>query len=84
MAGQCRTTAAGAVQARHAFSSGAVGISENLWLETAPPPGASVATTNAATKRRRSLGDDAQNRLATLLTACALAGDGRCDSPQQT
>ena len=61
-----------------------MGVSENLQLETTPPPGASVATTDAQTKRSRNLGDDAQNRLATVFTACALAGDGRYDSPQQT
>ena len=59
-----------------------MGVSENLRMETTPPPGTSVPMTDAQTKRSRNLGDDAQNRLATVFTACALAENGRYDSPQ--
>ena len=81
MVGEWCTKAAGAVQTRHTVSPGAVGLRENLRMGATPSPRAAVTTTNAQTQRHRSLGDDAENRLATLFTAGALV-IRRCDSPQ--
>ena len=82
MVGQRCTTLAGAVQTRHATSSGAVGLSENIRVETTTSPRASVTASNAQGQRCRSLGNDAQVRLAALLTAGALKIRND-DSPQK-
>ena len=82
--GQWRSTTAGAVQTRHTLGARAVGVSEDLPLGTTPSPGASDTQANAQAKRPRSLGNNAQNRLATVLTAGALgAFKARCDFPQK-
>ena len=82
--GQWRSTTAGAVQTRHTFVAGAVGLSEDLPLGTTPPPGASDTQANAQAKRPRSLGNNAQDRLATVFTAGALGAlKARCDFPQK-
>ena len=72
MACQWCTTTTGAVQTRYALISRAVGISEDLQLETTSPSGASITTTDAQTQRHRSLGDHAQGRVATVFTTSAL------------
>ena len=82
MVGEWGTTAAGAVQARHTINSGTVGFPENLRMGSTPSPRASVTTANAEAHCDRSVGNDAQDRLATLLTTGAL-GAGRYDSPQE-
>ena len=82
MVGERRTEAAGAVQTRHAIGPGAVGLRENLWMGATPSPRAPVTTANAQAQRHRSLGDDVEDRLATLFTAGALE-IRRCDSPQK-
>ena len=82
MVGEWGTTAAGAVQARHTINSGTVGFPENLRMGSTPSPRASVTTANAEARGDRSVGNDAQERLATLLTTSAL-GTGRYDSPQE-
>jgi len=80
--GERCTKAAGAVQARHAIGPGAVGLRENVRMGATASARAPVTTTNAQTQRHRSLGDDAEDRLATLFTARALE-TRRCDSPQK-
>ena len=82
MVGEWCTKAAGAVQTRHAIGPGAVGLRENLRMGATASTRTPVTTTHAQTQRHRSLGDDAEDRLATLFTAGALE-IRRCDSPQK-
>ncbi len=82
MVGEWCTKAAGAVQTRHTIGPGAVGLRENLWMGATASARAPVTTTHAQTQRHGSLGDDAEDRLATLFTASALE-TRRCDSPQK-
>ena len=60
-----------------------MGLPENVRMGTTPSPRASVTSTNAQAHRHRSVGNDAQERLATLLTTGALKA-GSYDSPQET
>ena len=82
MVGEWCTKAAGAVQTRHAIGPGAVGLRENLRMGATASTRTPVTTTHAQTQRHGSLGDDVEDRLATLFTASAL-GTRRCDSPQK-
>ena len=72
LAGERRAAEGGAVQARCIHRACPVGDGAHLQLDPAQPAGTPDPAADAAAQRHRSLGHDAQNRLATLSTAGAL------------
>ena len=60
------------VEARLSNGLRSVGCSVHLQLGSATPPSAANPSEDAAAQRDRSLGDDAQERLAAIQPACAV------------
>ena len=60
------------VQARHANSPWAVGVSKDIQLDTSTATSAPNPTADVASQRCRGMADDAQDRVATVPTADAL------------
>ena len=72
MAGECRAAEGGAVQTRYSDCSCPVGGSAHLPLDPTTTTGAADPAADAAAQRHRSLENNAEHRLATLLTSRAL------------